>query len=62
MEKYRTKIFNKIEREILRVLFNERRFLTIRELAEKTGISWATAKKYILELEKRGFLERENGS
>lgn len=60
MEEY--KIFNKIEREILRVTFKERRLLTIKEIAEKVGVSWATARKYVLKLEKDGYLVKRNGS
>jgi DNA-binding GntR family transcriptional regulator len=56
------KNFNKIEREILRVAFKERRLLTIKEIAEKVGVSWATARKYVLKLVKEGYLVKRNGS
>lgn len=57
MAKYKQKYFNNTEKEILRFLFSSRRYLTIREVAEEVGVSWATARKYLEDLEKRGFLE-----
>jgi len=42
------------EKIILKVLYEENRDMTIKEIAKKTGISWKTVKKYINMLEKRG--------
>lgn len=38
--------FNRIEREILRVLIKENKPLTLNEISKLTGISWVTVKKY----------------
>ena len=48
--------FNKNERAIMALLFKERRPLSIREISEKTGLSWVTVKKWEKELENKGFL------
>lgn len=45
---------NRIEREIIRILIKERRPLTINEISKLTGISWATVKKYLPILKKKG--------
>ena len=38
--------FNKHERDILALLYKERRPLSVKEIAETLGISWVTAKKW----------------
>jgi len=48
--------FNRQEKAILKVLFEHRRPMSIRELAEKTNMSWVTAKKYIKKLKERGWI------
>ena len=49
--------FNKHEKAILKVIYDSRRAMTIREIAEKTHISWVTAKKYLKKLVDRGFIQ-----
>jgi len=39
------KAFNRIEREIIRVLIKERKPLTINQVSKLSGISWVTVKK-----------------
>jgi len=46
--------FNRQEREILRVLYESRKPMSIREIAEKANMSWVTAKKHLKKLEERG--------
>lgn len=49
--------FNKQERAILKVLYEARRTMTIRDIAEKSGMSWVTAKKYLKRLKERGVIQ-----
>jgi len=42
------------EKIILKVLYEENRDMSIKEIAKKTGMSWKTVKKYIEILEKKG--------
>lgn len=53
--------YNKFEREILRAIYRERRYLNISEISRLTGISWSTVKKYVTKLIKSGELEVEDG-
>ena len=39
--------FNRQERMILKVVFEEQRGMSVREIAKKSQMSWITAKKYI---------------
>lgn len=56
------KHFSKNERLILRVLHSERAPLTIRKIAEKSGLSWTTTRKYLRILVQKGWVkERVNG-
>jgi len=48
--------FNKHEKAILKVIYDSRRAMTIREIAKKSSISWVTAKKYLKRLKDRGYL------
>ncbi len=50
---------NRIEKEIVRVMIKEDRFLSINEVSKLTGISWITVKKYIPKLTKKGIIEYE---
>jgi len=49
--------FNVKERAILQVLNKSRVGLTTYEVAEITGISWVTVKKYLKKLQEKGVLE-----
>lgn len=51
--------FNRQEKAILKVTAEARRPMSIKEVAEKAHMSWTTAKKYMLKLEKRGWLKKE---
>ncbi len=53
--------FNKNEKAILKVLYESRRSMPIRQLAEKVNISWVTVRKYLKRLRDRGFVKEENG-
>mgnify|MGYP006282197473 CR=1 FL=1 len=50
---------NPFERTILGVLGRGGRPLTTRQVAQFSGMSWLTAKKYLNELNSRGRVERE---
>lgn len=52
-------IYNRQEKAIMKVLYDSRRPMSIREIAEKAHMSWTTARKYIHQLEKKGWLEKE---
>ena len=51
-----SKKINKHERIILDVLYLAWRPLNTKEIAEKANISWATAKKYLKRLYRKGHL------
>jgi predicted transcriptional regulator len=48
------------EKEILRLLRVARRALTTTQVAEKTGISWETAKKYLDKLHGRRYIRKHD--
>lgn len=48
--------FNRQEKAILKVIYDSRRTMTIREIAKKAHMSWVTAKKYLKRLKARGYL------
>jgi len=48
--------FNRQERAILKVAFEEQRVMSVKEIAEKAQMSWVTARKYVENLLKRGWL------
>ena len=48
---------NRIEKEIIRVLLTCRMPLTINQISKRSGISWATVKKYITKLMQQGLLD-----
>jgi len=50
------------EKIILKALFEENKDMTIKEIAEKTGMSWKTVKKYIGMLEEKGVFDYEEKS
>ncbi len=49
--------FNRQEKAILKVLYEERRNLSLREIAEKTHMSWVTVRKYVDQLTKKGWIQ-----
>ena len=49
--------FNAKERAILQALNKSRYGFTLYEIAEQTGISWVTVKKYIKKLKEKGVIE-----
>ena len=53
--------FNKTEAAILRVLFQQKVPLTIYEISKDTDFSYQTIKKYIMKLEKEGFIIKKKG-
>lgn len=55
------KPLNKHEKTILRVLAQHRRPMSIKEIADKAGISWVTARKYLIKLEKEGVILSREG-
>ena len=44
-------ILHRNEKELIRVLFKEGTPLSVHELAELSGMSWVTAKKYLKHIE-----------
>ena len=46
--------FNRQEKAILKVLFTERRYMSINEIADKSHMSWVTARKHLKRLKERG--------
>jgi len=51
--------FNRQEKAILKILYEERRGMSIKELSEKSHMSWVTAKKYIDRLIKKDWIEEK---
>lgn len=49
---------NPSEKKIMAELYYARRPLTTNEVAEKSGMSWQTAKKHLEQMRKRGLLSR----
>lgn len=47
------------EKEILKVLYETRHWITVNEVAEKTEMSWNTAEKYVELLHKRGWVRKQ---
>ncbi|MFP4112457.1 MAG: hypothetical protein ACLFUO_05650 [Candidatus Woesearchaeota archaeon] len=50
-------ILHRTEKELIRILFRERRPLTIREIAMISDMSWITARKYLNSLIKNNICE-----
>jgi len=48
------------ERAIIKVLHDENRWMSIKEVADKAKISWVTARKYLEKLFKNGVIEKED--
>ncbi|OPY37592.1 MAG: hypothetical protein A4E35_01178 [Methanoregula sp. PtaU1.Bin051] len=51
---------NVYEQAILRLLKVARRALTTSQIADKTGIAWETAKKYLDKLHRKRFISKED--
>ncbi len=51
--------FNPYERVALTALVRARRKLTTKQVADMTQLSWITAKKHLLNLKKKRYLERK---
>ena len=51
--------FNRQEKAILKVLYEERRWLSIKELAEEAHMSWVTANKHLKNLVKKNWVQKE---
>lgn len=51
--------FNPTEQKILRLLYQTKVPLTIGEIAKIIGVSYPTARKYLLQLEKKGVIKQE---
>lgn len=47
----------KSEKLILKAMYQEHRPMSIREISEKAGVSWATVKKYIPKLLAKQFIK-----
>ena len=47
--------FSRKEKAIMRVLYEARKPMSIREISEKADMSWVTVRKYLNTLERRGF-------
>ena len=47
------------ERDILRVLLRRRSWITIKKIADLTGMSWNTAKKYVKRMYNCGWLRKK---
>jgi DNA-binding MarR family transcriptional regulator len=50
--------FNPMEKQILTTLYRSRKALPTKTVADRTGISWVTAKKHLTILYEKGVLER----
>jgi predicted transcriptional regulator len=48
--------FNRQERSILKTTFEEQRPMSTKEIADRSQMSWITAKKYVKQLLNRGWL------
>jgi predicted transcriptional regulator len=49
---------NKSETAIMKVIYSARRPMTTRDIAEKAGLSWTTARKYLNSLYKKDLVVR----
>ncbi len=47
----------KSEKLILKAMYQEHRPMSIREISEKAGVSWATVKKYIPKLLQKKYIK-----
>lgn len=50
-------VLTKSEKLILKAMYQEHRPMSIREISEKAGVSWATVKKYIPKLLTKQFIK-----
>lgn len=57
MSKIKSRGYSIHEKEIIRVLYKVRRPLSFRELSMLSNLSWATTKKYVKILEKKGIVK-----
>ena len=53
--------FNKIEKAIIKVLAQHRGELSIKEIANRAGVSWVTARKYLKKLAAEGIVGHIDG-
>jgi len=51
--------FNKNEKAILKVIYDSRRFMTIRDIAKKADLSWVTTRKYLKKLQEKGYVKEK---
>lgn len=51
--------FTRQEKLILKVLFENRRCMSLKEIAEEAHMSWVTSRKYVERLTKRGWVIKE---
>lgn len=54
-------LLNGYERAILKALHSSMRPMSAREVSEKAGISWVTARKYLRRLAEKGLVEESSG-
>ena len=52
---------NEYEKKIMKVIAEEGGYVTVKEIAKKTGMSRQTAKKYLEKLKARGYWGNLNG-
>lgn len=50
--------FNPNEKRIINMLYVARRPLTTKQISEKAGVAWQTAKDCLLELQKKGYVNK----
>jgi response regulator of citrate/malate metabolism len=54
--------FTILEKDIVKVLRNEREPLHTADVARKTGICWVTARKHLIKIHKTGLIQKkQNG-
>ena len=51
-------VFNYNEKRIINLLYVARRPLTTKQVANKTHMAWQTAKDYLTELQKKGYMNK----
>ena len=47
-----------VERDMLRFMFKNEDWHTTNKIADGSGIAWATAKKYLINLYEKGYVKR----
>ena len=56
------KHFSKDEEAILKVLYEEQRFMSVEEIAKESGLSWQTVKKSLFKLRDKGIVKKQDGN